>query len=121
MTSASSQTLASVALLLTISGTASSAVEVPFEHGLGQALYEENCGSCHGVSGNGSEQGPPLMHKVYLASHHGDQSFYRAALKGARAHHWPFGDMAPVPGMTRKKLDKIVPYVRWLQSVSEIK
>ncbi|MCG6888824.1 MAG: cytochrome c [Gammaproteobacteria bacterium] len=88
---------------------------VPFKLGLGQSLYEEKCSTCHGIWGDGSDKGPPLMHKLYLPSHHGDQSFYRAAMKGVQAHHWPFGDMPPVPGMTMRTMDKILPYVRWLQ------
>jgi len=88
---------------------------VPFKLGLGQSLYEEKCSACHGIWGDGSDKGPPLMHKLYVPSHHGDQSFYRAAMKGVQAHHWPFGDMPPVPGMTMRTMDKILPYVRWLQ------
>jgi hypothetical protein len=41
--------------------------------------------SCHGDWGDGSDKGPPLMHKLYVPSHHGDETFYRAAIKGARA------------------------------------
>jgi cytochrome c5 len=89
--------------------------DVPFNLGFGQSLYEEKCSSCHGTWGDGSDKGPPLVHKLYVPSHHGDKSFYRAAMKGAQAHHWPFGDMPPVPGITKRSIDKIVPYVRWLQ------
>lgn len=89
--------------------------EVPFNLGLGQMLYNEKCSNCHGTWGHGTDQGPPLMHKIYVPSHHGDEAFYRAALNGARAHHWPYGDMLPVPGITRRAMDKIVPFVRWLQ------
>jgi hypothetical protein len=71
-------------------------VDVPFSMGLGQSLYREKCGSCHGTWGDGSDKGPPLMHKLYVPSHHGDKSFYRAAMQGVQAHHWPFGDMPPV-------------------------
>ena len=90
-------------------------VGVPFSMGLGQSLYQEKCGSCHGTWGDGSDKGPPLMHKLYVPSHHGDKSFYRAAMQGVQAHHWPFGDMPPVSGITKRALDQIVPYVRWLQ------
>ena len=36
-------------------------------------------------------------------------------MKGVQAHHWPFGDMPPVPGITKRSMDKIDPHVRWLQ------
>lgn len=94
--------------------------DVPFKYGLGKSLFDENCSSCHGAWGEGTDQGPPLMHKLYVPSHHGDEAFYRAALKGVQAHHWPFGDMPPVPGISNRALDKIVPYVRWLQRENEV-
>jgi mono/diheme cytochrome c family protein len=90
-------------------------VIVPFSLAKGKALFNENCSACHGLQLNGSDKGPPLVHGFYKPSHHGDAAFYRAALQGARAHHWPFGDMAPVPGMTREKMDSIIPYVRYYQ------
>jgi len=89
--------------------------DVPFSLGLGQSLYQDNCSSCHGVWGDGSDKGPALMHKLYIPSHHGDEAFYRAAMKGVQAHHWPFGDMPPVPGISKRAMDRIIPYVRWLQ------
>lgn len=90
-------------------------LNVPFQYGLGKRLFEENCSSCHGLWGGGSDKGPPLMHKVYEPSHHGDASFFRAALNGTKSHHWNFGDMPPVAGMSKRKMVKIIPYVRWLQ------
>lgn len=101
-------------------GETTAEIKVPFKFGLGKSLYEENCGSCHGVWGKGSDSGPPLMHKFYIPSHHGDEAFYRAALTGVRSHHWNFGDMPPVPGISRRALDKIVPYIRWLQKETKV-
>lgn len=94
---------------------AASDIKVPFNHGLGNQLYDENCSSCHGIKLNGTDQGPPLIHAFYKPSHHGDSAFYKAALKGARAHHWKFGDMQPVKGITSKMMDRIVPYIRFYQ------
>lgn len=94
---------------------------VPFKYALGKNLFEKNCGSCHGISGNGSDKGPPFMHKIYEPSHHGDEAFYRAALYGVKSHHWKFGDMAPVPGIERRDISKILPYLRWLQRQNGIK
>jgi hypothetical protein len=50
----------------------------------------------------------------------GDKSFYRAALQGTKQHHWNFGDMAPVEGMTRKKMDSLVPYIRYYQQQKKL-
>jgi mono/diheme cytochrome c family protein len=94
--------------------------KVPFQYGLGKNLFEASCSECHGKWGKGADKGPPLMHRFYIASHHGDAAFYQAALTGTRAHHWNFGDMPAVAGMTREKMGKIIPYVRWLQQKNGI-
>jgi mono/diheme cytochrome c family protein len=91
-------------------------IRVPFKFALGKGLYEKNCGGCHGNDGFGvDKKGPPLMHKYYEPSHHGDDAFYRAVMQGTRQHHWNFGDMKPLPDLTQRDVSKIVPYVRWLQ------
>ena len=95
-------------------------IEIPFQLGQGQLLYEKYCRSCHGIDLTGSDKGPPLLHPFYKPSHHGDKAFYRAALQGARQHHWEFGDMPPVEGMTQKKMDKVVPYVRYYQQQKKL-
>ena len=95
-------------------------IEVPFELARGQLLYEKYCGNCHGLDLAGSDEGPPLVHAFYKPSHHGDKSFYQAALKGVRQHHWDFGDMKPVAGITPKKMDRIVPYVRYYQKQKKL-
>lgn len=91
------------------------ALAVPAEHQQGEALFEASCASCHGESALGTEQGPPLVHIIYEPNHHGDAAFILAAERGVRAHHWGFGDMLPVPGVTREEVAQIVGYVRWLQ------
>lgn len=112
-------TIASAAILAAslsaTSASASETIEIPFKLARGQLLYEKYCASCHGQQLDGTDKGPPLIHAFYKPSHHGDQSFYRAALKGVRQHHWNFGDMEPVPGITPGKMDAIVPYVRYYQ------
>jgi cytochrome c2 len=109
-------------LMPVITGTIKAAeeVEIPFHLGKGQLLYEKYCSSCHGLQLDGSDKGPTLLHPFYKPSHHGDKAFYRAALQGARQHHWEFGDMPPVEGMTTKKMDKLVPYVRYYQQQKKL-
>lgn len=80
--------------------------------------FQNLCSECHGEWAKGTKKGPPLLHRYYIPSHHGDNAFYRAALTGVRAHHWNFGDMPPVVGATKQDLDVIVPFVRWLQKQS---
>ena len=109
-------------LMSVMTGTIKAAeeVEIPFHLGKGQLLYEKYCSTCHGVQLNGSDKGPPLIHPFYKPSHHGDKAFYRAALQGAKQHHWEFGDMPPVEGMTPKKMDSLVPYVRYYQQQKKL-
>jgi cytochrome c5 len=95
-------------------------IEIPFHLGKGRLLYEKYCSSCHGVDLNGSDKGPPMLHPFYKPSHHGDKAFYRAALQGTKQHHWEFGDMPPVEGMTRQKMDSVVPYVRYYQQQKKL-
>lgn len=88
---------------------------VPAEHREGEALYARSCAVCHGGAAVGSERGPPLVHVVYEPGHHADAAFLLAVQRGVRAHHWRFGDMAPLPDVSRQETEAIVGYVRWLQ------
>ena len=68
-----------------------------------------------GPAGDGTTQGPPLVHIIYEPNHHADVAFLLAARNGVQAHHWRFGDMPPVPGVTDEIVLEIVGYIRWLQ------
>ena len=63
---------------------------------------------------------PPLIHKIYEPSHHGDESFQRAVAVGVRAHHWKFGNMPAIEGLTRGDVKAIIAYVRELQEANGI-
>jgi mono/diheme cytochrome c family protein len=79
---------------------------------LGKKLYGANCAACHGPDLKGSDKGPPMLHKVYESSHHGDVAFQMAAKNGVRAHHWNFGDMKPVPAVNPDEVAHITAYIR---------
>jgi mono/diheme cytochrome c family protein len=81
----------------------------------GEAKFSANCAACHGVRGVGTKQGPPLVHKIYEPNHHADVAFQRAAENGVRAHHWEFGNMPKIEGVTAGDVNDIVRYIRWLQ------
>ena len=87
----------------------------PAEHREGDSLFTANCASCHGPSGRGSDQGPPLLHVIYEPSHHSDAAFVLAARQGVAAHHWRFGNMPPQPEVDSVAIRKIIGYVRWAQ------
>ncbi len=82
---------------------------------LGEPLYQANCATCHGTDLRGTSNGPSHLSVVYEPNHHGDIAFILAARNGVEAHHWPFGDMPPVPGLSDEDLAAIVAYVRHIQ------
>jgi mono/diheme cytochrome c family protein len=108
-----------LALLLVIGGLSweacAKSAAVPAEFQAGEAKFKANCARCHGDAGVGTDQGPPLVHKIYEPNHHGDAAFQRAAAAGVRAHHWQFGDMPRIETVTPADVEQIVGYVRWLQ------
>ena len=70
----------------------------PAEVQVGEAKFTANCAACHGVRGVGTKQGPPLVHKIYEPT-----------------HHWEFGNMPKIEGVTSGDVEHIIRYVRWLQ------
>ena len=88
---------------------------------IGQLGFEAKCAACHGLNAAGQDGvAPPLVHIIYEPSHHGDEAFQRAAGMGVRGHHWPFGDMPPVEGVTRGDVTMIIAYIRELQRANGI-
>jgi len=81
----------------------------------GEALYTAACARCHGPQGTGTDQGPPFVDRIYEPNHHADASFHRAVQLGVVPHHWKFGPMPPIEGLTSDQVDQIISYVRWLQ------
>lgn len=79
---------------------------------LGQQLFVKNCARCHGSGGQGTDQGPPLIHKIYRPGHHPDLAFHFAVKNGTKQHHWGFGDMPPIVGMSPEDAGHIISYVR---------
>jgi len=86
----------------------------------GATLFAANCAVCHGSDLMGTATGPPFLHQYYAPNHHGDEAFQRAVAFGVVAHHWTFGDMAPLPHLTRDDVAKIVAFVRTEQEAAGI-
>ena len=83
---------------------------------IGKRAFDAVCAACHGVNAQGKQGvAPPLVHKIYEPNHHGDMAFVLAAKNGVRSHHWKFGNMPPVKGVTQGDVLNIVAYVRALQ------
>ncbi|WP_282022049.1 c-type cytochrome [Ruegeria faecimaris] len=88
---------------------------------IGQRIFDASCATCHGVNAVGIDgAGPPLIHKIYEPSHHADEAFQRAVSQGVRSHHWQFGDMPPVDGLTRGDVAMVIAYIREIQRANGI-
>ena len=87
---------------------------------VGEKLFNTNCSVCHGISAVGTNQGPPLIDKTYHPNHHPDFSFQNAIKNGVRRHHWDFGNMLPVAGVSEDDAEKIICYIRDTQLANGI-
>ncbi len=88
---------------------------------IGQRAFEASCAACHGANAAGQNGvAPPLVHITYEPNHHSDMAFILAAKNGVRAHHWNFGNMPAVDGLTDGDVKLIAQYVRELQEANGI-
>ena len=80
--------------------------------GQGAEVYASSCASCHGADLRGTEKGPSQLSIVYEPNHHGDDSYRSAIANGAPQHHWPFGDMPRVEGLSDDDVEAVIAYIR---------
>ena len=78
----------------------------------GADLYAASCASCHGVDLRGTERGPSHLSEVYEANHHADGAFLLAVRRGVVPHHWSFGPMPVIEGLSDADVEAIVAFVR---------
>jgi cytochrome c len=89
---------------------------------IGKRAFEAKCATCHGANAAGQNGvAPPLVHQIYEPGHHSDAAFVLAARNGVPSHHWDFGNMAPVDGLTDADVKYIARYVRELQRENGIR
>ena len=53
----------------------------PPEMAQGKELFAQNCSVCHGPAGDGTTQGPPLVHIIYEPNHHADAALHSRGTK----------------------------------------
>lgn len=121
----SNRHLASVLTLFTLAlvaacGDSNAAPATSFDGTDGASLYAQACARCHGTDLKGTDQGPPFLHAFYVPGHHADEAFLIAIRRGARAHHWNFGDMPPVEGLTDQQAQSIIAFIRETQRANGI-
>ncbi len=78
----------------------------------GAEIYQARCASCHGADLRGTAVGPSHLSVIYNPDHHGDGAFAVAVVNGVRAHHWNFGDMPPVAGMSEADFVRVIAFIR---------
>lgn len=83
----------------------------------GEQLYQTHCAECHGSDLRGTDKGPSHLSEVYVPSHHGDGAFQVAVLAGSPQHHWDFGPMPPIEGLSESDVQAITAYVRERQRI----
>jgi mono/diheme cytochrome c family protein len=88
---------------------------MPAELAKGEVLFNTHCATCHGQRAAGTDHGPSFLSNIYEPNHHADASFQLAVRNGVRSHHWPFGNMPPIDGVSEADVNDIVGYIRWLQ------
>jgi len=81
----------------------------------GEPLYQAACAACHGSDLRGTAVGPPHLSVIYNPEHHGDGAFAVAAVNGVKAHHFSFGNMPPIAGITEDDFVRILAYIREAQ------
>ena len=86
----------------------------------GARHFDISCAGCHGEYAKGTGTGPPLVHRIYEPSHHGDNAIGRAVRLGVRPHHWRFGPMPKVE-VSDRALESIIAYIRELQRANGIR
>lgn len=102
-----------VAVVVTAAcGDDSSSTVAPATDLDGAGLYSASCASCHGADLSGTDRGPSHLSIVYEPSHHPDDAFRSAIANGAAQHHWNFGPMPPVGGLSDDEVDAIIAFVR---------
>lgn len=114
-------TLEKVRAVAMESGSANAPAQTADSAAPGAGVFAAKCALCHGPAASGSDRGPPLVHRIYEPGHHDDGAFFRAVHQGVRQHHWRFGNMPPVPGVTDEQIRQIVAYVRRLQEKAGIR
>ena len=86
----------------------------------GEAVFGASCAGCHGADALGADAGPPLVDEIYAPDHHSDGAFWLAVRTGVRQHHWGFGPMPAIPGVSDEDIADMIAWVRGLQEAAGI-
>ena len=79
---------------------------------MGKEVFDANCALCHGADVMGTGTGPPLIDRIYEPGHHSDVSIRSAVRNGVPQHHWWFGNMPPVAGVSEAAVENLICYIQ---------
>jgi len=94
--------------------------ELSAEAQQGYALFRNACATCHGTKADGTDNGPALIIRTYHPGRHADIAFYRAVKLGVRQHHFHFGGMPPIDGISEAEIANIVMFIRETQKANGV-
>ena len=83
----------------------------------GAEIYQAACASCHGTDLRGTDLGPSQLSIIYEPNHHSDAAILLAVRNGAPEHHWRFGAMEPIDGLTDEDIVALTAFVRETQRI----
>ena len=87
----------------------------------GQQVFGAICAACHGPNAGGIEgSAPPLINRLYVPGHHSDMAIRLAVRRGVQSHHWRFGNMPVIEGLTDADITDIIAFIRAVQKENGI-
>ena len=99
-------------------GSGASVSSLPVQQG--RIAFAGECARCHGRLARGTERGPDLIHPDYGPSARSDAQFRRAVREGLPARHG-YGAMPPAPGVSARRLERMITFLRELQRADGIR
>lgn len=118
LASRQTQTLVPAAPAATAAPQSASAAQATADPALGVAVYQENCTTCHGVLGEGSDVGPALRNSKLVAS--GNQAVFKAIATGRSGTVMPSWSLAQGGSLGDDDINNIVAYMKTLQAVEPL-
>ncbi len=99
-------------------GSGASVSSLPVQQG--RIAFASECAGCHGRRARGTERGPDLIHPDYGPSARSDAQFRRAVREGMPARGG-YGAMPPDPGVSERRLDRMIAFLREHQRANGIR
>jgi len=87
---------------------------------IGVVAFARECARCHGRLAGGTERGPNLIHPDYGPGVRSDAQLRRAVREGMPARRG-YGAMPPSPEVSKRRLERMITFLRELQRANGIR